>query len=301
MPCLFIVSTFFVSLHQVYHQMELYTTINSIKEALGTWRSKGFTIGFVPTMGALHDGHLSLVDKAKENCDIIVVSIFVNPTQFNDPNDLANYPRTLESDMQLLSTKHCDCVFYPSVGEMYPVPDHRSFDFGNLETVMEGRFRPGHFNGVAQVVGKLFEIVEPDQAFFGQKDFQQLAIVKELVRQMKYRVEIVPCEIIREVDGLAMSSRNRLLLPQYRECAPLIYRTLIEAVRLARTQTVDQVKEYVTNQINSSDLLKVEYFEIVDERYLLPIESWGTKVGKVGCIAVFAGKIRLIDNIVFDI
>ena len=252
MPCLFIVSTFFVSLHQVYHQMELYTTINSIKEALGTWRSKGFTIGFVPTMGALHDGHLSLVDKAKENCDIIVVSIFVNPTQFNDPNDLANYPRTLESDMQLLSTKHCDCVFYPSVGEMYPVPDHRSFDFGNLETVMEGRFRPGHFNGVAQVVGKLFEIVEPDQAFFGQKDFQQLAIVKELVRQMKYRVEIVPCEIIREADGLAMSSRNRLLLPQYRECAPLIYRTLIEAGRLIHIQTVDQVKEYVTNQINSS-------------------------------------------------
>jgi pantoate--beta-alanine ligase len=166
---------------------------------------------------------------------------------------------------------------------------------------MEGRFRPGHFNGVAQVVSKLFEIVEPDKAFFGQKDFQQLAIVKELVRQMKYPLEIVPCEIIREVDGLAMSSRNRLLLPQYRECAPLIYRTLIEAARLAHTKTVDQVKEYVTNQINSSDLLKVEYFEIVDERYLLPIESWGTKVGKVGCIAVFAGKIRLIDNIVFDI
>jgi pantoate--beta-alanine ligase len=166
---------------------------------------------------------------------------------------------------------------------------------------MEGRFRPGHFNGVAQVVSKLFEIVEPDQAFFGQKDFQQLSIVKELVRQMKYPVEIVPCEIIREADGLAMSSRNRLLLQQYRENAPLIYHTLIEAVRLARTQTVDQVKEYVTNQINNSDLLKVEYFEIVDERYLIPIESWNSKVGKVGCIAVFAGKIRLIDNIVFDI
>ena len=281
--------------------MELYTTIISFKEALETWRSKGYSVGFVPTMGALHEGHLSLVDQAKASCDIVVVSIFINPTQFNDPKDLENYPRTLESDMQLLATKHCDCVFYPSVLEIYPVPDHRSFDFGNLATVMEGRFRPGHFNGVAQVVSKLFEIVEPDQAFFGQKDFQQLSIVKELVRQMKYPVEIVPCEIIREADGLAMSSRNRLLLQQYRENAPLIYHTLIEAVRLARTQTVDQVKEYVTNQINNSDLLKVEYFEIVDERYLMPIESWNSKVGKVGCIAVFAGKIRLIDNIVFDI
>ena len=281
--------------------MELYTTISSLKEALRVWRTKGLTIGFVPTMGALHEGHLSLVEKAGVLCDIVVVSIFVNPTQFNDPSDLANYPRTLESDMKLLSGKHCDCVFSPLVAEIYPVPDNRRFDFGNLETVMEGRFRPGHFNGVAQVVSKLFEIVEPDKAFFGQKDFQQLAIVKELVRQMKYPIDIVPCEIIRESDGLAMSSRNRLLLPQYRECAPLIYKTLIEASMLARTKSVDQVKEYVTNQINNSNLLVVEYFELVDERYLSPIESWDSPGDKIGCIAVFAGKIRLIDNIIFDI
>ena len=264
-------------------------------------RTKGFTIGFVPTMGALHEGHLSLVEKAGVLCDIVVVSIFVNPTQFNDPSDLANYPRTLESDMKLLSGKHCDCVFSPLVGEIYPVPDKRRFDFGNLETVMEGRFRPGHFNGVAQVVSKLFEIVEPDKAFFGQKDFQQLAIVKELVRQMKYPVDIVSCEIIRESDGLAMSSRNRLLVPQYREYAPLINKTLIEASRLAHTKTVDQIKEYVINQINDSNSLIVEYFEIVDERYLMPIENWSTLGRKIGCIAVFAGKVRLIDNIIFDI
>ena len=281
--------------------MKLLTTITSVKEALEIWRSKGFTVGFVPTMGALHEGHLSLVDKAKENCDIVVVSIFVNPTQFNDPNDLANYPRTLESDIQFLSTKDCDCVFAPPVGEIYPVPDQRKFIFGDLETVMEGRFRPGHFNGVAQVVSKLFEIVEPDKAFFGQKDFQQLAIVKELVRQMKYPVDIIPCEIIREADGLAMSSRNRLLIPRYRQCAPLIYNTLIEATRLVHTKTVDEVTEYVINQINKSNLLKVEYFDIVDERYLTHVKKWNTTGGKVGCIAVFAGKVRLIDNIIFHI
>ena len=281
--------------------MELYTTITSIGEALEIGRSKGFTIGFVPTMGALHVGHLSLVEKAGKLCDIVVVSIFVNPTQFNDPNDLANYPRTLEADMKLLSTARCDYVFAPTAREMYPVPDHRKFVFGNLETVMEGRFRPGHFNGVAQVVSKLFDIVKPDKAFFGQKDFQQLAIINELVRLMNYPVEIVPCPIVRENDGLAMSSRNRLLLPQYRECAPLIYKTLLEARKLAVTNSVQEIHEYVVDQINGSKLLEVEYFDIVDDMFLTSIKNWDTSCGKVGCIAVFAGKVRLIDNIIFDL
>jgi len=233
--------------------------------------------------------------------DIVVVSIFVNPTQFTDKNDLANYPRTLESDMRLLSTVRCDYVFSPSVEEVYPVPDTHKFDFGNLETVMEGEFRPGHFNGVAQVVSRFFEIVLPDKAFFGRKDFQQIAVIKALVHQMNYPVEIIPCDIVREKDGLAMSSRNKLLLPELRESAPLIYQTLKEAKELSRSCSVAEVRNYVVNQINVNQLLKVEYFEIVDDTSLMPVESWSEAGTKVGCIAVFAGKVRLIDNISFDL
>ena len=279
--------------------MELYTTVTSLQKALQTARSKGLKIGFVPTMGALHEGHLSLVAKAGEMCDIVVVSIFVNPTQFNDKNDLVNYPRTLESDMKLLASTRCDYIFSPSVEEVYPVPDTRKFDFGNLETVMEGAFRPGHFNGVAQVVSRLFEIVLPDKAFFGQKDFQQLAIIKALVRQMNYPIEIVSCEIVREKDGLAMSSRNKLLLPDHRKIAPLIFQTLLHAKELSRVKSVAGVKEYVVNQINANELLRVEYFEIVNDTSLLPVQSWDETGTKVGCIALYAGKIRLIDNIKF--
>ena len=281
--------------------MELYTTITSLQNALKAERSKGLKIGLVPTMGALHKGHLSLVEKAGTICDIVVVSIFVNPTQFNDKNDLANYPRTLESDMKLLSTARCEYIFSPSVEEIYPVPDTRRFDFGNLEAVMEGAFRPGHFNGVAQVVSRLFEIVLPDMAFFGRKDFQQMAIINDLVRQMNVPIEIVSCDIIREKDGLAMSSRNKLLLPEYRDCAPKIYQTLKEAKYLANLKTVSEIKEYVLNQINATQLLRVEYFEIVDETTLMSVESWNEPGTKVGCIAVYAGKIRLIDNIILDI
>ena len=279
--------------------MKLYTTITSLQNALNEEHSKGLKIGFVPTMGALHEGHLSLVTKAGSMCDIVVVSIFVNPTQFNDKKDLANYPRTLESDMKLLSTVRCDYIFSPSVGEVYPVPDTRKFDFGTLETVMEGEFRPGHFNGVAQVVSRLFEIVLPDKAFFGRKDFQQMAVIKNLVHQLNIPVEIVSCDIVREKDGLAMSSRNKLLLPEYRTCAPLIYKTLKEAKELDRTATVDEVKKFVVNQINTTQLLKVEYFQIVDDTTLMPIESWSESGTKVGCIAVYAGNVRLIDNIIF--
>ena len=279
--------------------MELYTTITSLENALKSERLKGLKIGFIPTMGALHAGHLSLVEKAGSLCDVVVVSIFVNPTQFNDKKDLANYPRTLESDLKLLSTVRCEYVFSPSVEEVYPVPDTRKFEFGTLETVMEGAFRPGHFNGVAQVVSRLFEIVLPDKAFFGRKDFQQMAIIKELVSQMKLPIEIVACDIVREMDGLAMSSRNKLLLPEHRNCAPLIYQTLKEAKELSHAKSVADVKEYTISQINANQLLKVEYFEIVDDTTLIPIESWSKTGTKVGCIAVYAGKIRLIDNIIF--
>lgn len=279
--------------------MKLYTTISSFREALEEDQAKGLKIGFVPTMGALHKGHLSLVEIAGTMSDIVVVSIFVNPNQFNDSRDLANYPRTLEADMKLLSTCRCDYLFYPAVEEIYPVPDTRTFEFGNLETVMEGKFRPGHFNGVAQVVSRLFEIVRPDTAFFGEKDFQQLAIIKDLVRQLKLNIHIVPCQIVREADGLAMSSRNKLLLPQHREEAPLIFRTLQEAKKLSSGKSVAEIKEFVINKINSGSLLKVEYFEIVDDTTLLSIENWSDPGIKVGCIAVFAGKIRLIDNQIF--
>lgn len=281
--------------------MKLYTTITSLQESLKIERSKGLHLGFVPTMGALHEGHLSLVEKAGSMSDIVVVSIFVNPTQFNDKSDLANYPRTLEADMKLLSTVRCDYVFSPSVEEVYPVPDTRKFEFGNLETVMEGEFRPGHFNGVAQVVSKLFGIVRPDRAFFGRKDFQQLAVIKELVRQMNVPIEIVSCDIVRENDGLAMSSRNRLLLPEFRKCAPQIYQTLKEATELARTMSVAEVKEYVVNRINAIQLLRIEYFEIVNDTTLISVGNWSEPGAKVGCIAVIAGKIRLIDNTIFNL
>jgi len=281
--------------------MELYTTITSLQNALKEEHSKGLKIGFVPTMGALHQGHLSLVETAGSMCDIVVVSIFVNPTQFNDKNDLANYPRTLESDLKLLSTTRCEYIFSPAVEEVYPVPDTRKFNFGNLEAVMEGAFRPGHFNGVAQVVSRLFEIVLPDKAFFGRKDFQQMAIIKDMVRQLNVPIEIVPCDIIREKDGLAMSSRNKLLLPEYRNCVPLIYQTLRDAKYLVNLKTVQEIKEYVVNQVNATQLLRVEYFEIVDDTTLMSVESWSEAGTKVGCIAVYAGKIRLIDNIILDI
>ncbi len=279
--------------------MKLYTTISSLQVAIKTDRAKGLKVGFVPTMGALHEGHLSLVEQAGTSSDIVVVSIFVNPNQFNDSNDLANYPRTMEEDLKLLSTVRCDYVFYPDVEEIYPVPDTRQFSFGILENVMEGKFRPGHFNGVAQVVSRLFEIVDPDLAYFGRKDFQQLAVIKNLVLQLQLRVEIVACDIVREPDGLAMSSRNKLLLPEYREVAPLIYRTLMQAKSLSATSSLENVKEYVLDEISRTNLLTAEYFEIVDDTNLQSIKSWNEPGIKVGCIAVFAGKIRLIDNLIF--
>jgi pantoate--beta-alanine ligase len=258
--------------------------------------------GFVPTMGALHNGHISLVETAMRSCRMVTVSIFVNPTQFNDKEDLKNYPRTIDRDLELLGKvmREEDIVFIPDVHEIYPEEDKRMFNFGHLNKVMEGTHRPGHFNGVAQVVSRLFDIVKPDIAFFGQKDFQQLTIIRELVRQTGNRVKIVGCPIIREIDGLAMSSRNQLLEPEIRKNAAVIYKTISEASNMPKDSEIAEIIKYVSDNINGVNGFRVEYFEIVDDIKLIPLKN-KSEVKKekryFGCIAVMAGKIRLIDNI----
>jgi pantoate--beta-alanine ligase len=259
-------------------------------------------LGFVPTMGALHEGHLSLVESAVKQCSVVVVSIFVNPTQFNDKGDLKNYPRTIESDLDLLKTalRENDIVFTPSEKEIYPETDTRVFHFGNLDKVMEALHRPGHFNGVAQVVSRLFDIVKPDIAFFGQKDFQQLAVIKALVIQTGSKVKLTGNPIIREKDGLAMSSRNRLLENEIRLQAPVIYKTMSSVPQMLKNHDIAEIKSFVNNSINKIPGFDVEYFEIVDDIGLFPVNKKSEmKKGKCyfGCIAVKAGKIRLIDNI----
>jgi pantoate--beta-alanine ligase len=259
-------------------------------------------VGLVPTMGALHEGHLSLVRTAVPQCRLVVVSIFVNPTQFNDKKDLTNYPRTIGRDLELLGTvlRENDIVFTPETKEMYPEEDKRQFSFGNLDNVMEALHRPGHFNGVAQIVSKLFNIVDPHFAYFGIKDFQQLAVIKALVRQMKYRVEIVSCQIIRESDGLAMSSRNTLLSTELRKNAPEIYRTISAAAEMMEKADIPEIKNFVEERINRIPDYSLEYFEIVDDKDLFTVKSTKElQTGKqyYGCIAVRAGNIRLIDNI----
>ena len=280
--------------------MELFKTKKELSQALDQDRKNGLSIGFVPTMGALHRGHLSLVERAVLENERVIVSIFVNPTQFNNPDDLKNYPRTLEADIQLLSTSGCDYLFCPTVGEMYPGPDNRKFDFGTLETVMEGRFRPGHFNGVAQVVSKLFDLVRPDHAYFGLKDFQQYAIINKMVAMLALPVSIVPCDTMREADGLAMSSRNRLLSDEHRAVAPQIHALLQEARKEAPHSSPAEIIRHLKERMDPIGLLELEYFEIVDEKTLLPVSDWNQPGRKVGCIAVYAGQVRLIDNIFFD-
>ena len=278
--------------------MKLVSTIQELQTEIQRL-ADGKTVGFVPTMGALHQGHISLVKQAVSETPVVVVSIFVNPTQFNDPNDLEHYPRTLENDMKLLEPTGCSIVFAPSAKEVYPEPDKRKFNFGKLEEVMEGKHRPGHFNGVAQVVSRLFDIVKPTKAYFGLKDFQQLAIVKNMVKQLQLPVEIVPCAIIREESGLAMSSRNELLTEEQRKNAAVISETLFKAKELKGQKSVQEIADWVTKTINKNPFLDVEYFEIVDDEQLQPVNNWDEKSTKVGCVAVFCGKIRLIDNIVF--
>ncbi|MBP3331482.1 MAG: pantoate--beta-alanine ligase [Tidjanibacter sp.] len=276
--------------------MKLITKVADLQNSIKELRTKG-SVGFVPTMGALHDGHLSLVKKSCAECAVTVVSIFVNPTQFNDKNDLKNYPRTLEQDMKLLESTTVDIVFAPTVDEVYPEPDTRIFDFGQVDKVMEGASRPGHFNGVGQVVSRLFAMVEPDKAFFGEKDFQQIAVVKEMVRQLGFGVEIIACPIIRESDGLAMSSRNTLLTKEHRAAAPHIHEVMAQAQKKVGEMTPDQLEKWVAEEVDKNPLLKTIYFQAVDALTMQKVNSWENEHGVQGCIAVQAGEIRLIDNI----
>ena len=258
------------------------------------------TLGFVPTMGALHAGHLSLVARARKECATVVVSVFVNPTQFNDKNDLKSYPRTPEADIALLEGAGADAVFMPPIEEVYPEPDTRVFDFGQIDKVMEGAFRPGHFNGVAQVVSRLFDLVRPARAFFGEKDFQQIAVIRAMVARLGLPVEIVPCPIVRGEDGLALSSRNALLDAPHRAAAPRIYAALKEAVARREEMTPQELRQWVTERIDSDPMLETVYFDIVNADTMQPVESWDEPCGKQGCVAVQAGSVRLIDNICFE-
>ena len=275
--------------------METITNSEELRRALGSRDRSG--IGFVPTMGALHAGHRSLVERARRECATVVVSVFVNPTQFNDKTDLKNYPRTPEADLRLLEEVGADYVFMPSVEEVYPEPDTRTFDFGMIDKVMEGATRPGHFNGVAQVVSRLFDLVKPAKAYFGEKDFQQIAVIREMGRQLRIPVEIIPCPIVRGEDGLALSSRNTLLDTDHRTAAPYIYKVLKAAVEKSHQTTPDQLAAWVTAQVESNPLLKVIYFQVVDAATMQQVRTWEESPVMQGCIAVQAGDIRLIDNI----
>jgi pantoate--beta-alanine ligase len=279
--------------------MILIKTVTELQQKLNIFRELG-SVGFVPTMGALHSGHLSLVERAAHENKTVVVSIFVNPTQFNDAGDLERYPRNLEADMKLLEPAGCQLVFAPAVDEVYPEPDTRKFDFGELESVMEGKHRPGHFNGVAQVVSKLFNMVKPDKAYFGLKDFQQLAIIQAMVKQLNLPVHIVACPIIREKNGLAMSSRNELLSAVERENASVIFKILTEAKKQTSQKSVQDLTLWIAENINKNRFLSVEYVEIVNNENLQPVRSWDEKNIKVVCVAVFCGKVRLIDNMVLN-
>lgn len=277
--------------------IKIFRTRAEAAEFAASVRFSGKTLGFVPTMGALHEGHLSLVRRALQENDYCVASIFVNPIQFNNPEDLEKYPRTPERDLQMLEEVGCHAVFMPTVEEMYPDEVTESYDFGHLDKVMEGAFRPGHFNGVAIVVRRLFEIVQPHKAYFGEKDYQQLAIIRELVRKHQIPVEIIPCPIVREPDGLAMSSRNMRLSAAGRSKAPLIYKTLQEARKMAQNHDVATVKKWVTDTLKSIEGFEPEYFEIASGETLLPVNQWDEANTVMGFVVVWLGGVRLIDNI----
>ena len=280
--------------------MIVYRTKQDLTRHLDALPNRVKSIGLVPTMGALHQGHASLVETAADQNDLVVVTIFVNPSQFNDPTDLEMYPRTLDQDLELLQSLNVELVFIPSVKEMYPIEDKRTFDLGNLDKILEGKHRKGHFNGVAQIVSKLFETINPTRAYFGQKDFQQLVIVRRLVEILNMNLDIVACPIIREEDGLAMSSRNIGLNRDERELAPFIYITLQLAREKRGSFSPAEVKSWVISQFEKQPLMQLEYFEIVADKDLQPVVSWEDQVNKVGCLAVQLGGIRLIDNLIFD-
>ena len=277
--------------------MKVIHTIKDLQAELSVLKAQGKKVGLVPTMGALHAGHASLVKRSVNENEVTVVSVFVNPTQFNDKNDLVKYPRTLDADCKLLEACGATYPFAPSVEEMYPEPDTRQFSYAPLDTVMEGAFRPGHFNGVCQIVSKLFEAVKPHRAYFGEKDFQQLGIIHEMVRQMQFDLEIVGCPIVREEDGLALSSRNARLSAEERENALKISQTLFKSRTFAATHTVSETQKFVEDAIAAAPGLRLEYFEIVDGNTLQKVGNWDQTSYAVGCITVFCGDVRLIDNI----
>lgn len=277
--------------------MLVYAKIKSVQRKISSLK-KGTTIGFVPTMGALHKGHLSLVEQARKENDIVIVSIFVNPTQFDKQEDLVNYPKTIDTDLSLLNSAYCDIVFAPSAEEIYAKNiQSQSFNFDGLEHQMEGKFRDGHFDGVGTIVKRLFEIVNPTKAYFGEKDFQQLQIIKNMVKNNRIPVKVVGCDIFREADGLAMSSRNARLTKEHRDAAPFIYKTLKQAKTKFGTESAIKVIEWVENEFKNHPLLNLEYFEIANEESLQPIKEKNNTQKYRAFIAVFAGKIRLIDNI----
>lgn len=277
--------------------MEIIRKVDELKSALSAAKAAGKSVGLVPTMGALHAGHVSLIDRARSENDVVVVSVFVNPTQFNNPEDLRTYPRTEEADCAKLEAAGVDYAFIPTVEEMYPQPDTRVFDLGPVADVMEGKMRPGHFNGVAQVVSKLFAMVEPTRAYFGEKDFQQIAVIRRMVELEGFDLEIVPCPIKREDDGLALSSRNVRLNPEQRVIAPKIHKVLAESVGWAPEASVETVKTRVVDDINAYPGMEVEYYEIVNGYDMQPISDWSETDYAVGCVTVNVGDVRLIDNI----
>lgn len=277
--------------------MEIIRKVDELKSALSAAKAAGKSVGLVPTMGALHAGHVSLIDRARSENDVVVVSVFVNPTQFNNPEDLRTYPRTEEADCAKLEAAGVDYAFIPTVEEMYPQPDTRVFDLGPVADVMEGKMRPGHFNGVAQVVSKLFAMVEPTRAYFGEKDFQQIAVIRRMVELEGFDLEIVPCPIKREDDGLALSSRNVRLNPEQRAIAPKIHKVLAESVGWAPEASVETVKTRVVDEINAYPGMEVEYYEIVNGYDMQPISNWSETDYAVGCVTVNVGDVRLIDNI----
>lgn len=279
--------------------MEVITTVKGLTDICSNYRSGEQTIGLVPTMGALHAGHMSLIERARKENDRVVVSVFVNPTQFNNPNDLKTYPRTVEADCEKLRQAGVDIAFVPTVEEIYPEPDTRVFELGQVAEVMEGARRPGHFNGVAQIVSKLFAWVNPTRAYFGEKDFQQIAIIRKMAQIEGFDFEIVACPIMREDDGLAMSSRNVRLSGRQREVAPNIARILAQSIDYAKSHTVGETAERVIEQINSYPEMEVEYYEIVNSLTMQPIAVWpqGDEPQAVGCVTVNLGDVRLIDNI----
>lgn len=279
--------------------MRVVKTISELKSLISGYKQENKTVGLVPTMGALHAGHKSLVDRARKENDIVVVSVFVNPTQFNNKQDLATYPRTEERDCALLEAAGCDVVFMPAVEEVYPEPDNRQFDLGAVAEVMEGAHRPGHFNGVAQIVSKLFGFVEPDRAYFGEKDFQQIAVIRKMVQLEGFKLQIVACPIKREDDGLALSSRNVRLTAEQRQLAPNIYRVLKESCNFAKSHTVAETEKFVVDSLDALSQMEVEYYSIVDALTMQPVSDWADADSITGCITVYCGEVRLIDNIAY--